>query len=73
MQELVTSLPMKREVNAVLRLQEFVEQHGTQKAAAKELGLSEASLSLMIHGLRGISVATLAKLGLRRTVIVVAA
>lgn len=60
---------MKTDVDAIARLRKVVEQTGTQTAAAEQLGLTQGEVSILLAGRRAFSDETLAKLGLRRTVI----
>lgn len=60
---------MGREVNALSRLKALVQKAGTQRAAAKALGVSEPHIADLLHGRRGFSVPMLAKLGLRRAIV----
>jgi plasmid maintenance system antidote protein VapI len=60
---------MAQEIDALDRLHRFVEQHGTQKAAAKALKITPAYLSDLINMRRDLSKQMLEKLGLRRTVV----
>ncbi len=60
---------MKIDVDALPRLQALVKAAGTNRAAAKQLEISEQHVGDLLHGRRGFSEAVLAKLGLRRTVV----
>lgn len=60
---------MKVDIDAVACLRALVETHGTQRAAAERLHISEAHVGDLLHGRRKFSDAMLGKLGLRRTVI----
>lgn len=60
---------MKIDVDALARLEAVVKATGTQRAAAKQLGLSQAYIGDLLKGNRTFSDRILGKLGLRRTVI----
>jgi DNA-binding transcriptional regulator YdaS (Cro superfamily) len=60
---------MSKDIDPKAWLRALVGRHGTQKAAAKALGVSPAYLSDMLMGRRDISERILAKLGLRRAVV----
>ena len=60
---------MKLDVDARARLKTLVEQAGSQRAAAREIGVGESYIGDLLHGRRKFSDFMLAKLGLRRTVI----
>ena len=60
---------MSKDIDPKAWLRALVGQHGTQKAAAKALGVSPAYLGDMLMGRRDISERILAKLGLRRAVV----
>jgi len=60
---------MVKTVNPTEALRRFVDQHGTQTAAAQSLGISGAYLNDMLHGHRNISPRILAKLGLKTVVV----
>jgi plasmid maintenance system antidote protein VapI len=57
------------EIDEVKRFREFVATFPTQRAAAKALRVSDVYVSDMLNERRGISKATLAKLGLKRAVV----
>jgi DNA-binding transcriptional regulator YdaS (Cro superfamily) len=50
-------------------LRALIVAHGSQRAAAKALGISEVYLSDLKHGRRPMSAKVLAKLGLQRIVV----
>lgn len=58
-----------KEVDALDALKAFVKKFQTQRAAATALGMSDVYLSDILHGRRGLSDVTLAKLGLKRSVV----
>ena len=60
---------MKIDEDAAEALRAVVKSQGTQLAAAKRLGCSEAYVSDLLRGRRGFSDEMLGKLGLRRTII----
>ena len=55
-------------VNALDRLRAVVQQHGTQRKAAKSLGVSEQYLSDILREARAVPVRVLTQLGLVRTI-----
>lgn len=61
------------EQEAMARLRALVGRCPTQGAAARELGVSAAYLSDILHGRRGFSDRILAELGLAREVVIVGA
>lgn len=62
---------MAIEVDAFKVLQTFVAKYPTQKAAAEALGIKPVYLSDVLRERRAVSPNILAKLGLKRTVVVV--
>ena len=50
-------------------LHKLVLEHGTQRAAAKHLGISQAYFCDMLNGRRDVSGRMLSKLGFRRVVV----
>lgn len=56
-------------VNPTDELLKVIKKHGSQTAAAKALGISDAYLSDMANGRRDLSDAMLEKLGMKRVVI----
>ena len=60
-----------RPVDLAKRLKDFVTEHGTQKEAAEELGISQSYLSDLIRHARQPGPDILRKLGLRKTVVYV--
>lgn len=52
-------------------LRQRVRALGTQRAVARELGVSDVYISDILHGRRGVSDALLAKMGLRRVVSII--
>jgi hypothetical protein len=61
---------MHNELRITQALRRYVAGRGTQRAAAKELGMSQAYLCDLLHGRRRASDALLATLGLRRREVV---
>ena len=57
----------------MLVLRRVVEQHGTQTAAARALGISQPYLHDLLRGRRDFSAAMLARLGLARVERIVSA
>lgn len=60
---------MGREISTWQALETFTRKHGTQRKAAKALGVSEAYLSDLLHGRRAFSARILDKLKLKRIVV----
>jgi plasmid maintenance system antidote protein VapI len=61
---------MKIDVDALARLRALVKQEGSQKNAAMRLGCHPVHVGDLLKGRRTFSDSMLARLGLRRTVIV---
>lgn len=57
------------EVDALARLRKFVDKYPTKKAAAAALGISQPYLTDLLYMRRDLSVAMLAKLGLKRVTV----
>ena len=57
------------EIDALTRLQKFVDQFETQQEAATALGIKPSYLSDLVHMRRDISDNILKKLGLRRQIV----
>ena len=60
---------MKVDIDALPRLRALVAAEGSQRAAAKRLGITDGYICDILAGRREFSASMLAKLGLRRTVI----
>lgn len=58
-----------REINPLDALQQFVDEHGTQRAAAKALDVTAPFLNMVLNGKREIPETMLGKLGLQRDVV----
>lgn len=58
-----------RDMNPREWLRQRVRALGTQRAVARELGVSDVHVSDMLRGRRPVSDAMLAKMGLRRVVV----
>ncbi len=60
---------MSTDINALERLQAFVDEVGMQRSAAVKLGITPQYLSDLLNGRRSFSERILLKLGLRRAIV----
>lgn len=58
-----------KEIDPLAALRAFIQQHGTQREAAKALGISEPYLTDILQGNRKFSERILSQLNLKRVIV----